>query len=475
MNPGRIVRYGFRERLIHAVAGLSYVYLLLTGLAFWTPALYWIAVMLGGGFLSRILHPWIGLVFAGAVVGMSGGWWRDMRITADDKRWRRAMGRYIRNEDASVPPAGRFNYGQKMLFWVMLWGGVVLLASGLVMWFVPVRIDGASDGRAARPCHRGARHHRRVHRARVHGHRRRAGRVARHRPWRRERDVGTASPSGLAQALVSVPVGPAFQAGRWDERIARARSLADGSPASAILTFYAELADFQRRAARSIATPDGLNQNGFQAVVDAAAGSLADFLQWLQHRAPSPLAQAAREGGARSVDEWRELLRQRILGVHGDEDGPTAFVVEALLQPFMERAAQAARLKADVRLKADATYAARCPMCGSAPVAAALREEGQGARRSLVCSLCFTEWDYLRIHCPACEENRFDALPVYTADAPAAVRIDACDSCRMYIKTIDLTKDGLAVPTVDDLASLPLDLWARERGYQRLYPNLLRL
>jgi len=77
-------------------------------------------------------------VFAGAVLAMAAGWWGAMRITADDKRWRRAMGRYIRNEDASVPPAGRFNYGQKMLFWVMLWSGLVLLASGLVMWFVPV-------------------------------------------------------------------------------------------------------------------------------------------------------------------------------------------------------------------------------------------------------------------------------------------------------------------------------------------------
>jgi formate dehydrogenase subunit gamma len=138
VNPVPIVRYAFRERLIHAVSGLSFVYLLLTGLAFWTPGLYWLAVMLGGGFLSRVLHPWIGLVFAGAVLAMAGGWWSDMRITADDKRWRRAMGRYIRNEDASVPPAGRFNYGQKMLFWVMLWSGLVLLASGLVMWFVPV-------------------------------------------------------------------------------------------------------------------------------------------------------------------------------------------------------------------------------------------------------------------------------------------------------------------------------------------------
>ena len=101
--------------------GLSFVYLLLTGLAFWTPALYWIAVMLGGGFLSRVLHPWVGLLFAGAVLAMAATWQSDMRVTADDKQWRRAMGRYIRNEDRRVPAAGRFNYGQKMLFWVMLW------------------------------------------------------------------------------------------------------------------------------------------------------------------------------------------------------------------------------------------------------------------------------------------------------------------------------------------------------------------
>jgi formate dehydrogenase subunit gamma len=133
---GRILRYGAAERFVHATAAVSYVYLLLTGLAFWTPALYWLAVVLGGGYLSRVLHPWMGLVFVAVVVWMWISWQRDMRITADDRRWRGAIGYYIRNEDASVPPAGRFNYGQKMLFWLMAWGGVVLLVSGLVMWFV---------------------------------------------------------------------------------------------------------------------------------------------------------------------------------------------------------------------------------------------------------------------------------------------------------------------------------------------------
>ena len=131
-----VQRYGFSERLVHTAAGVSYVYLLLTGLAFWTPSLYWLAVILGGGYLSRVLHPWAGLIFMAAVAWMLVVWRRDMRITAEDRVWRKAIRSYIRNEDAGVPPAGRFNYGQKMLFWLMAWGGVALLLSGVVMWFV---------------------------------------------------------------------------------------------------------------------------------------------------------------------------------------------------------------------------------------------------------------------------------------------------------------------------------------------------
>lgn len=137
MTRGRVIqRYAFRERIVHALAAVSYVYLLLTGLAFWTPWLYWLAVILGGGYLSRALHPWVGLVFTATVMWMFVGWRGDMRITREDRAWRAAIGHYIRHEDAKVPAAGRFNYGQKLLFWLMLWGGVALLLSGLVLWFV---------------------------------------------------------------------------------------------------------------------------------------------------------------------------------------------------------------------------------------------------------------------------------------------------------------------------------------------------
>jgi formate dehydrogenase subunit gamma len=130
----RVLRYNFRERMIHWTAGVSYVYLLLTGLAFWSPWLFWIAVVLGGGTVSRMLHPWAGLVFTIGVLLMYGQWAGQMRGTAGDKAWWAAMRHYISNEDELVPPAGRFNGGQKFLFWGFFWCGILLLLSGIVLW-----------------------------------------------------------------------------------------------------------------------------------------------------------------------------------------------------------------------------------------------------------------------------------------------------------------------------------------------------
>lgn len=129
-----MTRYSFSERVLHAVVAASFTYLLLTGLAFWTPALYWIATVLGGGFLVRAMHPWVGVVFAAAVAVMFASWSRVMRITDADRTWRQSMWHYIRNEDDRMPAVERFNYGQKMLFWVMVAGALALLLSGLVLW-----------------------------------------------------------------------------------------------------------------------------------------------------------------------------------------------------------------------------------------------------------------------------------------------------------------------------------------------------
>lgn len=135
LSNGRVLRYNFHERLWHWAAGISYLYLLLTGLAFWTPWLFWLAVVLGGGTISRMLHPWAGLIFALAVLKMYAMWGAQMRKAPADKAWWDAVPHYVRNEDEHVPSADRFNPGQKLLFWGFFIFGLILLVTGLVLWF----------------------------------------------------------------------------------------------------------------------------------------------------------------------------------------------------------------------------------------------------------------------------------------------------------------------------------------------------
>lgn len=135
----RILRYTLIERVMHWVAALVYMYVLATGLAFYSPHLYWIAAVLGGAPTSRFWHPWLGVAFAAAMAWMLRQWRGDMRITTEDRKWKAAMDRYIRNEDENLPAIDRFNIGQKYFFWAMLWAGAVLLVTGTILWF-PERI-----------------------------------------------------------------------------------------------------------------------------------------------------------------------------------------------------------------------------------------------------------------------------------------------------------------------------------------------
>ncbi len=132
---GHVLRYNFRERITHWITAASYVYLLLTGLAFWSPWCFWLAVVLGGGQVSRMLHPWIGLIFSVCVAVMFVMWASQMNVDENDKNWFRSVGRYARNEDDQMPPAGRYNAGQKSLFWGFVVCMVLLLLSGVVLWY----------------------------------------------------------------------------------------------------------------------------------------------------------------------------------------------------------------------------------------------------------------------------------------------------------------------------------------------------
>jgi FdhE protein len=98
-----------------------------------------------------------------------------------------------------------------------------------------------------------------------------------------------------------------------------------------------------------------------------------------------------------------------------------------------------------------------------------------GARRFLGCALCGGEWPVNRIRCAGCGEEDPRRLPSFSSEAHPTVRIEGCETCRRYLKSIDLTADARLIPEVDDLASLALDLWAAEQGFSRMEPGLAGL
>jgi formate dehydrogenase subunit gamma len=133
--PDEIVRYSYSERLCHWLSGLSYLYCLISGLALYSPYLYWLAALPGGAPTARFWHPWAGLVFIIAAIWMHAVWRRDMAVTAVDRQWLKSIRNYVTNRDDRMPPQERFNAGQKQFYWIMYYGAIVLLISGGVMWF----------------------------------------------------------------------------------------------------------------------------------------------------------------------------------------------------------------------------------------------------------------------------------------------------------------------------------------------------
>ena len=133
--PGAIQRYSFHERLMHWLTALFYTYCLATGLAFYTPHLFWLALVLGGGPTSRFWHPIVGVGFFIAIIWMHAVWRRDMEITEADKRFLNRVEDYATNQDQLVPPQEKYNGGQKLYYWLMYYGTLLLLFSGLFLWF----------------------------------------------------------------------------------------------------------------------------------------------------------------------------------------------------------------------------------------------------------------------------------------------------------------------------------------------------
>lgn len=104
-----------------------------------------------------------------------------------------------------------------------------------------------------------------------------------------------------------------------------------------------------------------------------------------------------------------------------------------------------------------------CPICGNAPILAILEDEG---RRKLVCGFCWHSWSAKRVHCPYCDNANDKELHYFFSEEEKDSRVDLCDKCKKYIKTIDARKaDRLIYPPLEQIATMHLDMKAQEMGF----------
>ena len=279
---------------------------------------------------------------------------------------------------------------------------------------------------------------------------------------------------------------------KWDRRIGRTNELTSAYPfATEGLRFYARLATFQKNFYGEIQkalgdSPKISSDRPLRGELDLSLllPKFPGFLSLIEQIAPVPLAQAAAGLAQKGPAGWQHAIedfwhRDPELASVGDNIEPArdggwqnANSLDQLLpwiflQPYAEYLADHREI--EIVDGAPST----CPLCGCKPIVGVLRSEGDGAKKSLVCMLCAHEWAFRRIYCPACGEEREPQMAFYSAPEIAHVRVDVCDTCHTYLKSVDLTKTGLAVAVVDELATIPLDLWAREHGYEKWQMNLL--
>jgi formate dehydrogenase maturation protein FdhE len=236
----------------------------------------------------------------------------------------------------------------------------------------------------------------------------------------------------------------------FEQRAARAALLAEKAEAvREPLEFAAALSKAQAKCAARIQSLSGRLADD----VDALLPILRPMMEIIAPRSEDAQARLA---------DVPETARTRLL-VYWSGDA-NDYISRALLQPY-------AALLRDRKITPDRVHSpGHCPFCGGAAWISARKTgpDSESGFRYLSCSLCGLEWNVGRIACPACGEGDPHKLPNYRAEEHPTVRIETCETCRRYVKSIDMTLDARPIPPVDDLLSLSMDLWAIDEGLVRI-------
>ena len=247
----------------------------------------------------------------------------------------------------------------------------------------------------------------------------------------------------------------------WPLRRERAAELAECYPhAAEMLRLYQALASVQERAyleARAITPP------------------LHDLAQFAVERVlPDVIDATVSAGPAR--------LRDGVISVFCSAELPAMirdWLGNESLTPFetyLARASTSPLLEAVGRVREKGSDRL-CPICGGLPQLSYFAVSGEAlvsGPRYLVCSRCANNWIFSRMTCAGCGETDGTKLPIFQEDKQFPhMRVDSCRTCHRYLLTVDLRRDARAVPVVDELAALPLDLYAIDQGLTKITTNLL--
>jgi formate dehydrogenase subunit gamma len=136
-GPDKVVtvdRYTTAARINHWITAVSLVLLAISGLSLFHPRLFFLTKLFGGGELTRMIHPWIGVVLFFSFAGLFLRFWRTNLWKAEDGTWMRRLRDVLAGREETLPEIGKYNAGQKLVFWGMAALIIILISSGLVIW-----------------------------------------------------------------------------------------------------------------------------------------------------------------------------------------------------------------------------------------------------------------------------------------------------------------------------------------------------
>ena len=257
----------------------------------------------------------------------------------------------------------------------------------------------------------------------------------------------------------------------WEKQIERADLLAGQSSGSKdLLRFYGQLLRAQKEIYEFLRSrKDWLPTGDLEQDVPVVQSSMSRLLETVAQHGPEALAEEAK-----AIAATPEVMVQDLLS-YWRSPSDTQFFAKSVLQPYARWLAETRTTPVGREL---AGGERTCPFCGGRPQLSFLQSRESNAEsgnRDLLCATCLSSWEFRRIVCANCGEERPAKLGYFHSPEFDHIRIEACDSCQHYIKAIDLTRLGLAVPLVDEIYAAPLDLWAREHGYTKIELNLIGL